>query len=24
MYIDNFKKYEGKGSINYTKFGPKV
>jgi phosphoenolpyruvate carboxykinase (ATP) len=24
MYIDNFKKYEGKGSIDYTKFGPKV
>ena len=24
MYIDNFKKYEGKGSVDYTKFGPHV
>jgi phosphoenolpyruvate carboxykinase (ATP) len=24
MYVDNFKKYEGKGSVDYTKFGPKV
>jgi phosphoenolpyruvate carboxykinase (ATP) len=23
-FIDNFKKYEGKGSMDYTKFGPKV
>jgi len=22
MYIENFKQYEGKGSIDYTKFGP--
>jgi phosphoenolpyruvate carboxykinase (ATP) len=22
MYVKNFKKYEGKGSIDYTKFGP--
>lgn len=24
MYIENFKKYEGKGSVDYTEFGPKV
>jgi phosphoenolpyruvate carboxykinase (ATP) len=24
MYADNFKKYEGKGSVDYTKFGPKI
>jgi phosphoenolpyruvate carboxykinase (ATP) len=24
MYVDNFKKYEGKGSVDYTQFGPKV
>jgi phosphoenolpyruvate carboxykinase (ATP) len=24
MYKDNFKKYEGKGSMDYTKFGPNV
>lgn len=24
MFIDNFKKYEGKGSQDYTKFGPQV
>jgi phosphoenolpyruvate carboxykinase (ATP) len=24
MYSDNFKQYEGKGSIDYTKFGPKI
>jgi ATP-dependent phosphoenolpyruvate carboxykinase len=24
MYIDNFKQYEGKGTIDYTQFGPKV
>jgi ATP-dependent phosphoenolpyruvate carboxykinase len=24
MYVDNFKKYEGKGSIDYTAFGPKA
>jgi phosphoenolpyruvate carboxykinase (ATP) len=24
MYVDNFKKYEGKGSVDYTKFGPHV
>jgi phosphoenolpyruvate carboxykinase (ATP) len=24
MYIDNFEKYKGKGSIDYTQFGPKV
>jgi phosphoenolpyruvate carboxykinase (ATP) len=24
MFIDNFKKYEGKGSTDYTKFGPQV
>jgi phosphoenolpyruvate carboxykinase (ATP) len=24
MYVDNFKKFEGKGSMDYTKFGPKV
>lgn len=24
MYIENFKKYEGKGSIDYTKFGPRI
>jgi ATP-dependent phosphoenolpyruvate carboxykinase len=24
MYIENFKKYEGKGSIDYTQFGPQV
>jgi len=24
MYIDNFKKYDGKGSMDYTAFGPKV
>jgi phosphoenolpyruvate carboxykinase (ATP) len=24
MFIDNFKKYEGKGSTDYTQFGPKV
>jgi len=23
MYIENFKQYEGKGSIDYTKFGPR-
>jgi len=24
MFIENFKKYEGKGSVDYTQFGPKV
>lgn len=24
MFIDNFKKYEGKGTIDYTQFGPQV
>jgi ATP-dependent phosphoenolpyruvate carboxykinase len=24
MYMDNFKQYEGKGSMDYTKFGPSV
>lgn len=24
MYIDNFEKYKGKGSIDYTQFGPKI
>jgi len=24
MFIENFKKYEGKGSVDYTKFGPQV
>jgi phosphoenolpyruvate carboxykinase (ATP) len=24
MYADNFKKYEGKGTVDYTKFGPKI
>lgn len=24
MYIDNFKKYEGVGSVDYTQFGPQV
>jgi phosphoenolpyruvate carboxykinase (ATP) len=24
MYVDNFKKYEGKGSIDYTQYGPKI
>jgi len=24
MYIDNFEKYKGKGSVDYTQFGPKV
>jgi len=24
MYIENFKQYEGKGSIDYTKFGPQI
>jgi phosphoenolpyruvate carboxykinase (ATP) len=24
MYRDNFKKYEGQGSVDYTQFGPKV
>ncbi len=24
MYIDNFKKYEGVGSNDYTKFGPQI
>lgn len=24
MYRENFKKYEGKGSVDYTEFGPKV
>ena len=24
MYIENFKKYEGKGSVDYTKFGPQL
>lgn len=24
MYTDNFKKYEGKGSVDYTQFGPRV
>jgi len=24
MYIENFKKYEGKGDVDYTEFGPKL
>jgi phosphoenolpyruvate carboxykinase (ATP) len=24
MYVKNFEKYQGVGSIDYTKFGPKV
>lgn len=24
MFVENFKKYEGKGSVDYTQFGPKV
>ena len=24
MYVDNFKKYEGKGSVDYTQYGPRV
>lgn len=24
MYIENFKKYEGAGSIDYTQYGPKI
>ena len=24
MYVDNFKKYEGKGSVDYTQYGPKI
>jgi phosphoenolpyruvate carboxykinase (ATP) len=24
MFVENFKKYEGKGSIDYTQYGPKV
>lgn len=24
MYIDNFKKYEGVGNVDYTKFGPQI
>jgi ATP-dependent phosphoenolpyruvate carboxykinase len=24
MYIDNFKKYEGKGSTDYTQYGPQI
>ena len=24
MYVDNFKKYEGVGSVDYTKFGPQL
>ena len=24
MYVDNFKKYEGKGTIDYTQYGPQV
>ena len=24
MYVDNFKKYEGKGTVDYTQFGPKL
>mmetsp|Transcript_21634 Transcript_21634/g.31984 ORF Transcript_21634/g.31984 Transcript_21634/m.31984 type:complete len:606 (+) Transcript_21634:161-1978(+) len=24
MYIKNFEKYEGQGSVDYTKFGPKI
>jgi len=24
MYIDNFKKYQGQGSVDYTQFGPKL
>ena len=24
MYIDNFKQYEGRGSIDYTQFGPQI
>ena len=24
MYIDNFEKYKGKGSVDYTQFGPKA
>ena len=23
MFVENFKKYEGKGSVDYTQFGPK-
>lgn len=24
MYVDNFKKYEGTGQVDYTQFGPKL
>jgi len=24
MYVENFKKYEGKGSVDYTQYGPQV
>lgn len=24
MYVENFKKYEGVGSVDYTKFGPQI
>jgi phosphoenolpyruvate carboxykinase (ATP) len=24
MYVNNFKKYEGVGSVDYTKFGPQI
>jgi phosphoenolpyruvate carboxykinase (ATP) len=24
MYVKNFKKYEGKGSVDYTQYGPKL
>lgn len=24
MYVENFKKYEGKGTVDYTQFGPKA
>jgi phosphoenolpyruvate carboxykinase (ATP) len=24
MYVKNFRKYEGKGTVDYTQYGPKV
>ena len=24
MFVDNFKKYDGKGSVDYTQYGPKL
>lgn len=24
MYVNNFRKYEGKGSVNYTQYGPQI